>query len=307
MAPNTSPSTEVLEPIDPGVALGQLDDEQFVAFVVDLWERRGWTISDSDLGPWYVDLLAHIEWPAEDQTLLRVHRPDSDKPLSRTIVRHFIRTVQQTTVDQAQIVTADSVAESVRQQADDFGVEIVDNAALVDLLAQADAYDLLADRVDRPIATPSRVLDRAPDRLVETLDRFDAVERADRLLAWLLPPDPTTADLATLSFTGFRAALVVAVGLFVLLLANANASVLFWLLLGAFLLATYGFLLPTMAADIYLIRRAETVSWTPTWLLLVPFLLIPLMLLAGGIYWGQRRYRTLRGSDEMWRFAGMLR
>lgn len=294
MSPPDGPKPE---PIDPGTALRQLDDEQFVTFVVDLWERRGWVVPESDRGPWYVDLLAHVEWPAEDRTLLRVHLPESDKPLNRAVVRHFIRTVQQTPVDQAQLVTAATVAQSVKHRAAEFGVDVLDEGELVALVDEVDGHDLLAEHVDHPIDVERGLGDRAPEPVVGTVDRLVESERLERLLARALPPEPTTEDLAWLSFTGFRVAFVMTGALYVAAFAAVDPGLTFWLVLAVALLATYGFLLPLLALDIYLVRRCEATAWAPTWLFLAPFLVVPAMLPSALVYWYRRRFRTSLGSD----------
>ncbi len=243
------------EAIAPTTALRRLDDDAFVAVVEALWERRGWTIVERrDSGSWFVDLVAQIDWPDEQRGLLRIHRPDSETPLSGTLVRHFTRTVQQSPVDQAWILTTGSAPRSLSSQAAEFGVELLG---------------------------------------------VDATPRVERLLSGLVPPDPTTADLARASFVGVRAALLGAVGLFALTLVSVDTGILFWLLLSAFLLVTYLGLLPTMAIDIYLVRGSDAVTWRPPWLLLATFLLVPAMLVAGAVYWHQRRERTPRG--DTWR------
>jgi hypothetical protein len=285
------------EAIAPTTALRRLDDDAFVAVVEALWERRGWTIVERrDSDSWFVDLVAQIDWPDEQRGLLRIHRPDSETPLSGTLVRHFTRTVQQSPVDQAWILTTGSAPRSLSSQAAEFGVELLGAEEVARLIDTTKSRTLLAEHVEDPIASPSSVLQRAPTPVVDLLDRVDATPRVERLLSGLVPPDPTTADLARASFVGFRAALIGAVGVFVLMLVSVNTGLLFWLLLSAFLLVTYVGLLPTMAIDIYLVRGSDAVTWRPPWSLLATFLFVPAMLVAGAVYWYQRRERTPRGD-----------
>lgn len=307
MEPRSETTADESEPLAPETALQQLDDETFLAFVTALWGRRGWTVAERrDTGPWYVDLLAHGEWPTEQQALLRVQYPESERSLSSTDVRHFIRTVQQTAVDRATLITAGTVATSVRTQAEEFGIDVVDRSALLALVDDTGSRDLLAEQVGRPVEPAVELTEHVPEPLVDALERSDAAGRTERFLSKLLPPDPTKRDLARLTFAGFRVALVTSTVLFVLAFASLQSAVLFWLVLGCFLLSTYGGLLPLMAADIYLVRRAPATSWTPRWTLLAGFLLVPVMLLAGGLYWYRRRRRTPRGEDGLWQSAAAL-
>lgn len=299
MADETATSADA-EPLSPEAALCRLDDREFVELVAELRERRGWFVDRREGDAWYVDLLATTRWPARRRVLLRVHRPGSDKRLSTAEVRHFTGTVQHAEVDGGVLVTAADVPASVSHRAAELGVEVVDNEVLVERLERFGGTDLLDASVDRPVVAAEGPVARVPDRLVGLLDRLNAVERVERALRRRLSPEPTVEEFAELSFSGVRVALGVATGLFLLAVAVANEGLGFWLLLGLFFLVAYGGLLPAMAADISLLRRAEESPWTPTWWYLASFLLAPAMLVAGGHYWFRRRSltpRERRGPD----------
>jgi hypothetical protein len=139
------------EVIAPATALQRLDDDSFVAVVEALWERRGWTIVERrDSDSWFVDLIAQIDWPDQQRGLIRVHRPDSETPLSGTLVRHFTRTVQQSPVDQAWILTTSSAPRSLSSQASEFGVDLLGTEGIVRLIDQTESRTLLAEHVADP-------------------------------------------------------------------------------------------------------------------------------------------------------------
>lgn len=87
---------------------------------------------------------------------------------------------------------------------------------------------------------------------------------------------------------------------FALTVVAPGGSVAFWLLMGLFLLATYGVLLPVFAVDVYLARRFEPGSWTPTWWVLASFPFAPALFVVGAGYWYRRRRRTPSGWDGAW-------
>lgn len=279
------------EPLSTEAALRELDDRAFVELVSGVWERRGWTVEAvHDPGAWYVDLSLVDEWPEERRALVRIKRPHSRKRVSGTDVRHFVRTVQGEEVDGGILVLPTAAPRSARQRAEEFNVEVVGTVELAAKVEGWDAHDLLAERVGRPLDTESTSLSSlAPAPIGSVLERFDVVASAERVLERRLPTDPTPEDVAGVTFAGVRIAVGLAAVAFVSALAAGPGSLLFSLLVGIFLLATYVGLLPLLAADIYLMRRFEATEWRPSWWSLASFALAPLPLVAGVIYWHRRR------------------
>ncbi|MFB6235910.1 MAG: restriction endonuclease [Halopenitus sp.] len=290
------------EPIATADALRRLDDRAFVELVTKLWERREWDIEEvRERESRYVDLAVHRDWPVAQQGLLRIDRPAGESRVSGTEIRHFVRTVQSAEVDWSTLVLPRETSRSLRRQAAEFGIRVVDVDDLARLIHRREAYDLLAERVDRPLVVEADPLvARAPDPVAGLLRRFDLVDRAETLLTRRLPPNPTAEDVAGLTFTGFRVSLAVVLATFFLTLAVPGGSAAFWLLMGAFLIATYGVLLPLFAVDVYLVRRFEPGPWTPTWWHLASFLLAPVLFVVGGLYWHRRRQRTPSGRSRAW-------
>lgn len=298
----SAPADSEPSPLATGDALRQLDDRAFVELVTKLWERRKWSIEEvRKQESRYVDLALQCDWPVAEQGLLRIERPNSEARVGGTEVRHFVRTVQRSEVDWSSLILPRETSRSVRRRAAEFGVRVIDVDDLERLIHRREAHDLLAEHVDRPLVVEvDPLLARAPDPVAGLLRRFDAVDRAEVLLDRHLPPNPTVEDLAGLTFTGFRVSLLVVVGAFLLTVAAPDGSAAFWLLMGLFLLATYGILLPVMAADVFLVRRFEPGPWTPTWWLLAAFLLAPVLFAVGGLYWCRRRRRTPSGRSMAW-------
>lgn len=289
-------------PLSTGEALRGLDDRAFVELVTGLWERREWDVDAvRERESQYVDLAVQRDWPVAEQGLLRIERPDSGTRVSGTEVRHFVRQVQGAEVDWSTLVLSREAPQSVRRQAAEFGVRVVDVDDLNRLIHRREAYDLVAAHVDRPLAVEADPLvARAPDRIAGVLRRFDVVDRAEALLDRHLPPNPTAEDLAGLTFTGFRVSLSAVLVTFALTVVAPGGSVAFWLLMGLFLLAAYGVLLPVFAVDVYLVRRFEPGSWTPTWWLFAAFLFAPALFVVGAGYWYRRRRRTPSGRQGAW-------
>lgn len=290
------------EPIATADALRGLGDRAFVELVTKLWERREWDVDEGrERESRYVDLAVHRDWPVAQQGLLRIERPATESRVGGTEVRHFVRTVQGAEVDWSTLVLPRETSRSVRRQAAEFGVRVVDVDDLARLIHRREAHDLLAAHVDRPlVAEADPLVARAPDPVARLLRRYDVVDRAETLLTRRLPPNPTAEDVACLTFTGFRVSLAVVLATFLLTLAAPGGSAVFWLVMGAFLLATYGVLLPLFAVDVYLVRRFEPGPWTPTWWHLASFLLAPVLLVVGGLYWHRRRQRTTSGRTSAW-------
>lgn len=301
-ASTSTPTDTDPPPLATDDALRQLDDGAFVEVVTELWERRDWTVEEiSEQESQHVDLAVQCDWPVAERGRLRIELPESAARVGGTEVRHFVRTVQQAEVDWSSLVLPRETSRSVRRQAAEFGVRVVDIDDLARLIHRREAHDLLVEHVDRPLLVEADpLLARAPDPIADLLRRFDAVDRVEALLDRHLPPNPTVEDLAGLTFTGFRVSLTVVVGAFLLTVAAPGGSLAFWLLMGLFLLATYGVLLPVMAADVYLVRRFEPGAWTPTWWLFAAFLLAPVLFGVGGLYWFRRRRRTPSGRTVAW-------
>jgi len=289
-------------PLSTRDALGRLDDPAFAEFVRTLWERRGWDVEGvRDGEPRHVDVGFQREWPVAERGLLRVERPESDARVGGTELRHFVRAVQGAEVDWSTLVLPREAPRSLRREATEFGVRVVDVDDLADLVRRREAYDLLTAHVDRPLVVEANPLvARAPAPVAGVLRRVDAVDRGERVLDRCLPPNPTADDVARLTFTAFRVSLSAVAATFALTLATPGDSVAFWLLMGAFLLVTYGGLLPSFAADIYYVRRFDAGPWTPTWWLLAGFLLAPTLFAVGGLYWYRRRHRTRTGRTAAW-------
>ncbi|WP_336135024.1 restriction endonuclease [Natronomonas amylolytica] len=279
------------EPISVEEALQRLDTRSMRDLVSRLWEERGWTLegvsSPDDRG---VDLRFSREWPRSRTLLLRALSFDRGDHLNDADVQAFVRTVQREGVDIARIVAPTETPSSVEATAREYGVDVMGPAALAALLDRLGQRAALAAQVDVPVATDSAPSLPAwvPDRLTAAIGRLDLADRLEALLARHLPPDPTMADMAALSFTGHRIALVGAALSLLLSVLAATGSVAFWVLMTTHLLVTYGALLPAMTADIYLCRQLR-LEWVPSWWYLVAFLLAPLPVLAGSVYWYRRR------------------
>ncbi|WP_430504220.1 restriction endonuclease [Haloparvum sp. PAK95] len=296
-----SPEAEP-DPIATGDALRGLGDRAFVELVTKLWERREWVVEEvRERESRYVDLAVHRDWPVAQQGLLRIERPETESRVGGTEVRHFVGTVQRAEVDWSTLVLPRETSRSVRRRAAEFGVRVVDVDDLARLIHRREAHDLLAAHVDRPLVVEADpIVARAPAPVARVLRRYDVVDRAETLLTRRLPPNPTTEDVAGLTFTGFRVSLSVVLATFLLTVAAPGGSAAFWLLMGAFLLGTYGVLLPLFAVDVYLVRRFEPGPWTPTWWHLASFLLAPVLFVVGGLYWHRRRQRTPSGRSRAW-------
>lgn len=294
--------TDESEPITTEAALRLLDDRSFVELVTKLWEQREWTVEEiRDHETWYVDFSLQRDWPVEQSGLLRIKRPDSETRVSGTEVRHFVRTVQKAPIDWSTLVLPREAPQSVRRRAAEFNVGVVDVDDLERLIHRRDAHGLLAAQVDRPLVIEADpIVARAPDPVANVLRRFDVIDRAEGLLDRRLPPNPTVEDLAGLAFTGFRVSLLFVAFVFLLTLAVPGGSISFWFLMGLFLFATYGVLLPLLAADVYFVRRFEDAPWTPTWWLFVSFMFAPVFFIVGSVYWVRRRQRTPSGRKAAW-------
>ncbi|MFT4884315.1 MAG: hypothetical protein ACI8U4_001830 [Natronomonas sp.] len=284
-------AAEPPEPISVPEALQRLDTRAMRDLVTSLWEERGWTLeeesSPDDRG---IDLLFSREWPQSRTLLLRIQSFDGNDQLNAADVQAFVRTVQREGVDIARIVTPTETPSSVKKGAHEYGVDVMGPAALATLLDRLGQRAALAARVDVPVVTGSSpsVPAWVPDRLAAAVDRRNLADRLEALLARHLPPDPTMADMAALSFTVHRVALLgAALSLVVSILAGAGSTA-FLVVMTSHLLVTYGALLPAMTADIYLCRQL-CLEWVPSWWYLAAFLVVPVPVLAGGVYWYRRR------------------
>lgn len=291
---NTDTAAETQEPISVDEALQRLGTREMRDLVTRLWEERGWTLEEAaspdDRG---VDLLFTREWPQNRRLLLRVQSFDENEQLNAADVQAFVRTVQHEAVDIARIITPTETPSSVEKGAREYGVDVMGPAALARLLDRLGERAALADLVDAPVVTDTgaSLPPWVPERVSETADRFDLADRFEGLLARYLPPDPTMADMAELSFVGHRIALVASAVALLMLLPVGTGSVVFYVLVTVHLLVTYGGLLPAMTADIYLLRQTRT-AWVPSWWYLASFIVVPLPLVAGALYWHRRRERS---------------
>ncbi|MEF8915506.1 restriction endonuclease, partial [Natronomonas sp.] len=255
------------EPISVEEALRRLDTRAMRDLVTRLWKERGWTLEgESSPDGRGVDLRFSREWPQSRTLLLRVQSFDGNDHLNAADVQAFVRTVQREGVDVARIVAPTETPASVEATAREYGVDVMGPAALAALLDRLGQRAALAAQVDVPVVTdsPPSLPAWVPDRLAAVIGRLELADRLEALLARYLPPDPTMADMAALSFTGHRIALVgAALSISGALLADTG-SVVFFVLLTTHLLVTYGALLPAMTADIYL-RRQLRLEWMPSW------------------------------------------
>ncbi|QLD85470.1 restriction endonuclease [Natronomonas halophila] len=292
-------AAEQPDPISVAEALQRLDTRTLRDLVRRLWEERGWTLEDeSSPDDGGVDLVFAREWPQHRRVLLRVRSFDANDHLNTADVQAFVRTVQREEVDIARIVTTTETPSSVEAKAREYGVDVMGPAALGTLLDRLGERAALAAHVDAPVITDTGTSLPAwvPDRLAAAADRLNLADRLERLLARYLPPDPTMADMAALSFTGHRIALVASALALLFLVPVGTQAVLFWVLMTAYLLVTYGALLPAMTADIYL-RRQIRGEWVPSWWYLGAFIAVPLPLLAGALYWYRRRNHRPARND----------
>lgn len=290
---NGDTAAEPPEPISVAEALQRLDTRTLRDLVARLWEERGWTLetesSPDDRG---TDLLFSREWPQNRRVLLRVQSFGANDHLNTADVQAFVQSVQRENVDIARIITTTETPSSVEAKAREYGVDLMGPAALEELLDRVGQRSALAAHVDDPVVTDSGPSPPAwvPDRVVSAVERLELADRFEALLARYLPSNPTMTDMAVLSFTGHRIAFVAStLALTVaLLVPTGPGSAFFWVPMTAYLLVTYGALLPAMTADIYLLRQLRT-AWLPSWWYLAAFVVVPLPVVAGALYWYRRR------------------
>lgn len=295
MATDESGGPDGRSPIATDEALAHLDREAFPDLVTDFWTERGWTVRDEQpLDGDRVNVRLRQQWPRQRTGLLQI-RPDApSERASSAEIRQFVQAVQREDVDVAYLVSATPLAESVRETAAEFGVVVVEPDGLAELIDRASAHDLLAERLARPVApmTEPYELPWLLGRLHQALDRLPYSARLTRWVDRRVPANPTSADVTRATYTGFRLAYLLAVAVFLLLFAVQRGSLASLALLFVAVSVTYGGLLPTLAADIYVTRRADASSWTPAWWTLLAFVLYPLPLLVGGLYWYRRQAKT---------------
>lgn len=126
--------------------LQQMDDYDFEHFVADLWERMGWKCKVSqasvDAG---IDVVATKSNPYQQKKLIQAKRYGPNTTVGGPDIQQYASLKhQQPGVDSVVVVTTNSFTRAAEERAQELNVKLVDGDALVSMIDDMRAEDLIA-------------------------------------------------------------------------------------------------------------------------------------------------------------------
>lgn len=243
--------------------LQAMDDERFEHFVADLWSREGWqtTVSRQSRDK-SLDVLAEKAAPYHQRHAIQAKRYRDGNNVGGPKISEYASLRDQFDADAAVVVTTSGFTRDARERAATLNVKLVDGDDLVDMVARADALDLIAQYSEH---TSRRGGSDAEGRRAS-----DPRQVASEEYLWLglavLGAIPATA--AALSVSVF----------------DVGTGTLFGQLLNAVLVVSASATAASIYKDTLLVRRARvgwqpSVKWWTAGALFVPYLAVPMYAL----------------------------
>lgn len=168
--PEMSPDegTTIESPDQLRAVLQRMDEAAFERLVADLWERMGSQTEVSSGGADKgVDVIATTAVPYDETTLIQAKRYGPDTTVGSPEVQQYASLKNQYDgVDTVAIVTTNDFSGQAREIAKDLNVKLVDGDDLVDLLADVDAVDLVAEHVSFVTVTEEESRSEVPETRV---------------------------------------------------------------------------------------------------------------------------------------------
>lgn len=125
--------------------LQSMDAERFEQFVADLWQRQGWeTAVTSPSADGGIDVVATRNDTFPEKHVIQAKRYSEGNKVGGPDIQQYASLRQQEPgTDMVAVVTTSSFTSAASERADDLNVKLVDGDALVDLVKEYDARELV--------------------------------------------------------------------------------------------------------------------------------------------------------------------
>ena len=133
-----------------------MDADQLEQFIGDLWSRNGWetTVSRKTRDK-SLDVLAEKETPYHQRHAIQAKRYQAGNNVGGPKISEYASLRDQFDADAAVVVTTSGFTKDAEERAETLNVKLIDGDRLVQMVAQADAIDLVSKYSDLSRAQPS--------------------------------------------------------------------------------------------------------------------------------------------------------
>lgn len=126
-------------------SLYNLDPPEFESLVAEIWSRRGWNATVTQLsGDSGIDIVATRDSPFPQKQLIQVKRYGPDSSVSSPEIQQYASLRQQEdNVDSVVVVTSSRFSKPATALAGKLNVKLVDSGELYDVIDEGDLFDVL--------------------------------------------------------------------------------------------------------------------------------------------------------------------